>query len=208
MVEKAILGKKIGMTQIFSENGESLPVTVIQAGPCVVVQKKTEEKDGYSAVKVGFEDIKEGKLNKPELGLFKKQQLEPKRFLKELKLKNAEDYNVGDEIKVDIFSSGDKVDIVGISKGKGFAGGVKRWGFSRGPMAHGSKFHRRSGSIGSAGATKVFKGMKMPGRMGTDRVTVQNLEVIKVDSDKNLIMIRGSVPGPGKSLLLIKDTVK
>lgn len=208
MVEKAILGKKLGMTQIFTENGESLPVTVIQAGPCVVVQKKTEEKDGYSAVKVGFEDIKEQRLNKPDLGHYKKQQLEPKRYLKELKLKNADKYNVGDEIKVDIFSSGDRVDVVGVSKGKGFAGGVKRWGFSRGPMAHGSKFHRRSGSIGSAGATKVFKGMKMPGRLGGERVTVQNLEVVKVDADRNLMLIKGSVPGPGKSLLIIKDTVK
>lgn len=208
MLEKAILGRKIGMTQIFNENGESLPVTVIQAGPCVVVQKKTEEKDGYSAVKVGFEDIKEKRLNKPDMGHYKKQQLKPKRFLKELKLKDAEEYNVGDEIKVDVFSSGDKVDVVGVSKGKGFAGGVKRWGFSRGPMAHGSQFHRSSGSIGPAGTTKVPKGMKMPGRLGGERVTVQNLEVVKVDADRNLMMIKGSVPGSGKTLLLIKDTVK
>jgi large subunit ribosomal protein L3 len=208
MIAKAILGKKIGMTQIFGENGEAVPVTVVEAGPCLVVQKKTVEKDGYSALKVGFEEIKEKRLNKPTLGQFKKRQLKPRKYLRELKIQDAEKYNVGDEIKVDIFKPGDRVDVTGISKGKGFAGGVKRWNFNRGPMSHGSMYHRRPGAGGATDPERVFKGKKMPGHLGAERVTVQNLEVVKVDPDKNLLLIKGSVPGPRKSLLFIKNTVK
>jgi len=208
MLTKAILGKKIGMTQIFSENGVALPVTAIQAGPCVVVQKKTVESDGYNAVKLGFEDAKESRLTRPNLGQFKKHQIKPKRYLKEFRLKDVEKYNVGDEIKVDVFETGDKVDITGISKGKGFAGAIKRWGFSRGPKSHGSTFHRSSGSGGATGPTRVFKGKKRPGRLGGEQTTVQNLEIVQVDVDKNIILVKGSVPGPDKGLLMIKNTVK
>ena len=208
MLTKAILGKKIGMTSIFNDAGEAVAVTLIEAGPCVVVQKKTVENDGYSAIKVGYEDIKEKKLNKPDLGQFKKHQLKPKKYLKEFKLQDADKYNVGDEIKVDMFQPGDRVDVVGISIGKGFAGGVKRWNFNRGPMSHGSMYHRRPGSGGATDPARVFKGRKLPGHLGAERVTVQNLEVVKVDVDKNLLIIKGSVPGPKKSLLFIKNTVK
>jgi large subunit ribosomal protein L3 len=208
MISKAILGKKLGMTQIFNDTGEAVPVTVIEAGPCLVVQKKTVEKDGYNALKVGYEDIKERRLNRPQQGQFKKNQLQFKRFLREFKLQDIEKYNVGDEIKVDIFQPGDMVDITGTSKGKGFAGGIKRWNFRRGPMSHGSHFHRRTGSSGAAGAGRVFKGTKKPGHLGAEKVTVQNLQVIKVDVDRNLLLIKGSVPGPKKTLLFIKNTVK
>jgi len=208
MISKAILGKKIGMTQIFSDTGEALPVTLVEAGPCLVVQKKTLENDGYSALKVGYDDIKEKRLNKPLQGQFKSKQLQFKRYLKEVKIKDADKYNVGDEIKVEVFQPGDKVDITGISKGKGFAGGIKRWNFRRGPMAHGSMYHRRPGSGGATGPARVFKGNKRPGNLGAKKVTVQNLEVVKVDPDKNLLMIKGSVPGPKKALLFIKNTVK
>jgi large subunit ribosomal protein L3 len=208
MISKAILGKKIGMTQIFSDTGEALPVTLVEAGPCLVVQKKTLENDGYSALKVGYDDIKEKRLNKPLQGQFKSKQLQFKRYLKEVKIKDADKYNVGDEIKVEVFQPGDKVDITGISKGKGFAGGIKRWNFRRGPMAHGSMYHRRPGSGGATGPARVFKGNKRPGHLGAKKVTVQNLEVVKVDPDKNLLMIKGSVPGPKKALLFIKNTVK
>lgn len=208
MISKAILGKKIGMTQIFSDTGESLPVTLVQAGPCIVVRKRTLENDGYSAIQVGYEDIKEKKLNKPLQGQFKKSQVPFKRYLKEFKIKDADKYNVGDEIKVDIFQPGDKVDVTGISKGKGFAGTIKRWNFRRGPMSHGSKSHRIVGSIGAAGVGKVVKGLKAAGHTGAKKVTVQNLEVVKVDPDNNLLIIKGSIPGPRKSLLYIKNTVK
>jgi len=208
MLTKAILGKKIGMTSIFNDAGEAVAVTLIEAGPCVVVQKKTVENDGYSAIKVGYEDIKEKRLNKPDLGQFKKHQLKPKKYLKEFKLQDADKYNVGDEIKVDMFQPGDRVDVVGISIGKGFAGGVKRWNFNRGPMSHGSMYHRRPGSGGATDPARVFKGRKLPGHLGAERVTVQNLEVVKVDVDKNLLIIKGSVPVPKKSLLFIKNTVK
>ncbi|HQA60804.1 MAG TPA: 50S ribosomal protein L3 [Tepidanaerobacteraceae bacterium] len=208
MISKAILGKKIGMTQIFSDTGESLPVTLVQAGPCIVVRKRTLENDGYSAIQVGYEDIKEKKLNKPLQGQFKKSQVPFKRYLKEFKIKDADKYNVGDEIKVDIFQPGDKVDVTGISKGKGFAGTIKRWNFRRGPMSHGSKSHRIVGSIGAAGVGKVVKGLKAAGHKGAKKVTVQNLEVVKVDPDNNLLIIKGSIPGPRKSLLYIKNTVK
>ncbi|MGB4130527.1 MAG: 50S ribosomal protein L3 [Tepidanaerobacteraceae bacterium] len=207
-MSKAILGKKIGMTQIFSDTGESLPVTLVQAGPCIVVRKRSLENDGYSAIQVGYEDIKEKKLNKPLQGQFKKSQVPFKRYLKEFKIKDADKYNVGDEIKVDIFQPGDKVDVTGISKGKGFAGTIKRWNFRRGPMSHGSKSHRIVGSIGAAGVGKVVKGLKAAGHKGAKKVTVQNLEVVKVDPDNNLLIIKGSIPGPRKSLLYIKNTVK
>ncbi|MGI6486263.1 MAG: 50S ribosomal protein L3 [Tepidanaerobacteraceae bacterium] len=208
MLSKAILGTKIGMTQVFDEKGEALAVTIVEAGPCTVVQKKTVENDGYNAVKVGYRDIKEKKLNKPGLGQFKKNQLKPKRFLREFKLQDSDKLNVGDEIKVDIFQPGDKVDVVGISKGKGFAGGIKRWNFRRGPMTHGSMYHRRPGSGGATDPARVFKGNKRPGHMGTERVTVKNLEVVRVDADKNILLIKGSVPGPKKSLLLLKTQQK
>ena len=207
MISKAILGKKIGMTQIFSDTGESLPVTLVQAGPCIVVRKRTLENDGYSAIQVGYEDIKEKKLNKP-CKANSKSQVPFKRYLKEFKIKDADKYNVGDEIKVDIFQPGDKVDVTGISKGKGFAGTIKRWNFRRGPMSHGSKSHRIVGSIGAAGVGKVVKGLKAAGHKGAKKVTVQNLEVVKVDPDNNLLIIKGSIPGPRKSLLYIKNTVK
>lgn len=208
MILKAILGRKVGMTQIFSDTGEALPVTLVEAGPCLVVQKKTVDNDGYSALKVGYEDIKEKRLNRPEQGEFKKNQLKFKRFVREFRLQDADKYNVGDEIKADVFQPGDMVDITGISKGKGFAGGIKRWNFKRGPMAHGSMYHRRPGSGGATGPARVFKGHKKPGHLGAEKVTVQNLEVVKVDPDKNLMMIKGSVPGSKKALLFIKNTVK
>ena len=208
MISKAILGKKIGMTQIFTDKGEVVPVTLVQAGPCIVVQKKTVENDGYSAIKVGFEDVKERKLNKPLQGQFKKRQLPFKRYLKEFKLVDSDKYNVGDEIKVDVFQPGDRIDVTGISKGKGFAGAVKRWNFNRGPMSHGSMYHRRPGSGGATDPARVFKGTRRPGHMGARKVTVQNLEVVKVDPENNLMLIKGSVPGPRKALLFIKNTVK
>ncbi|MDK2878576.1 MAG: large subunit ribosomal protein [Thermoanaerobacteraceae bacterium] len=208
MISKAILARKLGMTQIFNDKGEALPVTVVEAGPCLVVQKKIVENDGYSALKVGFGDVKEKRLTKPVLGQFKKNQLKPKKYLREFKIQDAEKFNVGDEIKVDIFQPGDRIDVVGITKGKGFAGGVKRWNFNRGPMAHGSMYHRRPGTGGATDPARVFKGKRMPGHLGTERVTIQNLEVVKVDPDRNLLLIKGSVPGPKKSLLFIKNTVK
>jgi len=202
---KGILGKKIGMTQIFDEEGQAIPVTVIEAKPNVVVQKKTVEIDGYNAIQIGFEDIKEHKLNKPLLGHFKKVGVSPKRYLKEIRTEDVEKYEVGQEIKVDIFKKGEKVDVVGTSKGKGFAGAIKRWNFSRGPMSHGSRYHRRPGSLGSTDPARVFKGRKLPGRMGGERVTIRNLEIVKVDPEKNMLLIKGSVPGPKKGLVLIKN---
>ncbi|AAM25435.1 MAG: 50S ribosomal protein L3 [Caldanaerobacter subterraneus] len=208
-MKKGILGKKHGMTQIFDEKGEVIPVTVIEAGPCVVVQKKTVEKDGYNAIQVGFGDVSEKKLNKPLLGHFKKAGVSPKRYLREFRLDDISGYEVGTEIKVDIFKPGDRVDVTGISKGKGFAGVIKRYGARRGPMSHGSKYHRRVGSMGATtDPGRTFKGKKMPGRMGSDRVTIQNLEVVKVDPELNLLVVKGSVPGPKGSLLIIRDSVK
>jgi len=208
MISKAILGKKLGMTQVFTETGEVLPVTVVEAGPCIVVQKKTVENDGYDAIRVGYEDIKEHRINKPDQGVFKKHQLKLKRHLREFKMNDMEKFNVGDEVKVDIFEAGDKIDVTAISKGKGFAGAIKRWNFSRGPSSHGSTFHRAPGSSGAVDAARVFKGTKRPGHLGAEKVTVQNLEIIRIDPDKNLMLIKGSVPGPKKALLYIKNTVK
>ncbi len=208
MLKKAIIGKKVGMTQIFGEKGEVYPVTVIEAGPCVVVQKKTEDHDGYSAVQVGFSPVNEKKLTKPEAGHFKKNQTGFFRYVKELRLEDAGNYQVGQEIKADIFAPGEVVDITGTSRGKGFAGGIKRHNFKRGPMAHGSKYHRRVGSLQSRDASRVFKGRRMPGRLGGDRVTVLNLSVVRVDPEKNLLLIKGAVPGATGSLVSIRNATK
>ena len=224
-MKKAILATKIGMTQIFDESGEMIPVTVLQAGPCCVTQIKTEENDGYSAVQVGFADKKEKAVsvdatgrkevrnrhgvNKPQKGHFDKAGVSGKRFVREFKFENAADYNLADEIKADIFEAGDKVDATAISKGKGFQGAIKRHGQHRGPMTHGSKFHRHQGSNGACSSpSKVFKGKGMPGHMGSVKVTVQNLEVVRVDAANDLLLIKGSVPGPKKALVTIKESVK
>ena len=208
-MKKAILATKVGMTQIFDENGVLIPVTVLQAGPCVVTQIKTEDNDGYCAVQVGFVDKREKLVNKPQKGHYDKAGVCYKRYLKELKFENASEYEVGQEIKADIFEAGDHIDATAISKGKGFQGAIKRHGQSRGPMTHGSKYHRHAGSNGAASdPSKVFKGKKMPGQMGNKRVTVQNLEIVQVDAENNLLLIKGAVPGPKKSLVTIKETVK
>ena len=206
-MKKAILAKKVGMTQIFNEAGELVPVTVLQAGPCVVTQVKTVENDGYAAVQVGFEDIREKLVNKPVKGMFDKAGVSYKRFVRELKLEG--EYAVKDEIKADVFEAGDKIDATAIAKGKGFQGAIKRHGQSRGPMAHGSKYHRHAGSNGACSSpSKVFKGKKMPGHMGGKKVTTQNLEIVRVDAEKNLLLVKGAVPGPKKALVTIKESVK
>jgi len=208
-MNKAIIGKKLGMTQIFTPEGRLVPVTVIEAGPCAVVQKKTVETDGYEAVQLGFGDKKEKKVTKPEKGHFDKAGVTAKRVLREFRLAGAADLNPGDTVSVEIFAEGDKVDVTGISKGKGYAGTVKRFGTHRGPMAHGSKYHRGPGSMGACSTpSKVMKGKKLPGHMGVDRVTVQNLDVVKVDSERNLLLVKGAVPGARGSIVTIKDTVK
>ena len=208
-MKKAILATKVGMTQIFNDEGVLLPVTVLQAGPCVVTQVKTEENDGYKAVQVGFVDKREKLVNKPLKGHFDKAGVSYKRFVREFRFENAEEYSVKDEIKADIFAEGDKIDATAVSKGKGFQGAIKRHGQSRGPMTHGSKYHRHAGSNGACSdPSKVFKGKKMPGHMGHRQVTVQNLEIVKVDTDNNLILVKGAVPGPKKSLVTLKETVK
>ena len=206
-MKKAILAKKVGMTQIFGENGELIPVTVLQAGPCVVTQVKTVENDGYDALQVGFEDIREKLINKPVKGMFDKAKVSYKRYVRELKLEG--EYSVADEITVDIFEEGDKIDATAIAKGKGFQGAIKRHGQSRGPMTHGSKYHRHAGSNGSCSSPgRVFKGKKMPGHMGGKKVTTQNLLVVKVDPSRDLLLVKGAVPGPKKALVTIKETVK
>ena len=208
-MKKAILATKVGMTQIFNEDGVLTPVTVLQAGPCVVTQIKTVENDGYSAVQVGFADKRENLVNKPMKGQFDKAGVSCKRFVREFKFENAEEFTVAQEIKADIFAAGDKIDATAISKGKGFQGAIKRFGQHRGPMAHGSKFHRHQGSNGACSdPSKVFKVKGMPGHMGSKRVTIQNLEVVRVDAENNLILVKGAVPGPKKSLVTIKETVK
>ncbi len=208
-MKKAILATKVGMTQIFNEDGVLTPVTVLQAGPCVVTQVKTVENDGYSAVQVGFVDKREKLVNKPLKGHFDKAGVSYKRYVREFKLEDAEGYAVAQEIKADVFAAGDKIDATAISKGKGFQGAIKRHGQHRGPMTHGSKFHRHAGSNGSASdPSKVFKGKKMPGQMGNKQVTIQNLEVVKVDAENNLLLVKGAVPGPKKSLVKIKESVK
>ena len=208
-MKKAILATKVGMTQIFNEDGTLTPVTVLQAGPCVVTQIKTVENDGYEAVQVGFGDIRESLVNKPEKGHFDKAGVAVKRFVKEFRFDNAAEYTVGQEIKADIFADGDHIDATAVSKGKGFQGAIKRLGQHRGPMAHGSKFHRHQGSNGACSSpSKVFKGKGMPGHMGSVKVTTQNLEVVRVDADKNLLLIKGAVPGAKKALITVKETTK
>ena len=208
-MQKAILAKKLGMTQIFDETGKVIPVTVIEAGPNAVIQKKTVENDGYEAVQVGFVDLKEKKTNKPTKGHFAKAGVTPKKFIKEFRLDDVSALNVGDEIKADIFEAGEKVDVAGITKGKGFAGTIKRWGQHRGPMTHGSGYHRGPGSMGMCSDPgRVFKGKRLPGHMGVERVTIQNLAVVRVDAEKNIILIKGGVPGPKGGLLIVKNTVK
>lgn len=224
-MKKAILATKVGMTQIFNEDGTLTPVTVLEAGPCVVTQIKTMENDGYEAVQVGFVDKKNRIVNKDkngkkeivhrngatkaEQGHFAKAGVSSKRFIREFKFENVGEYELGQEIKADIFAAGDKIDATAISKGKGFQGAIKRHGQHRGPMTHGSKFHRHAGSNGAASdPSKVFKGKKMPGQMGNKRITIQNLEVVRVDAENNLLLIKGSVPGPKKSLVTIKEAVK
>ncbi|HWO94772.1 MAG TPA: 50S ribosomal protein L3 [Bacillus sp. (in: firmicutes)] len=203
---KGILGRKIGMTQVFAENGELIPVTVIEAAPNVVLQKKTVETDGYEAIQLGFEDLREKLSNKPAKGHASKANTTPKRFVRELR--GASEYEVGQEVKVDIFAEGDIIDVTGISKGKGFQGAIKRHGQSRGPMSHGSRYHRRPGSMGPVAPNRVFKGKALAGRMGGERVTVQNLVVVKVDAERNLLLVKGNVPGARKSLVTVKSAVK
>ena len=208
-MKKAIIGKKVGMTQIFDEQGKAIPVTVIEAGPCVVAQVKTSETDGYNAIQLGFGDVKESKVNKPEAGHFTKSKLALKKHLREFRVDSVDGVKVGDELKADVFAKGDKVDIQGTSKGKGFQGVIKRHGQSRGPMGHGSMYHRRPGSMGSTSTPgRVFKGKNLPGHMGANTITIQNLEVVSVDLDKNVILVKGSVPGVNGAILKIKSSVK
>ena len=208
-MKKAILGKKLGMTQIFNEEGKVVPVTVIEAGPCVVIQKKTSDKEGYDAIQVGFADLKEKLTNTPVKGHFAKANVPAKKFIKEFRLEDVSGYEVGAEIKADTFALGEKVDVSGVSKGKGFQGTIRRWGAHRGPMAHGSKFHRAVGSMGgSSDPSRTFKTKKLPGHMGHINTTVLNVEVAKVIPEKNLILIKGGVPGANKSFVMIKNSVK
>jgi len=209
-MNKFILGKKIGMTQVFTDEGLSIPVTVIQAGPCAVVQKKTIENDGYTALKLGFEDIPEKKLSKPEKGLFAKIKVASKRYLREFRTDDVNKYEVGQQIKAaDMFNAGDRIDVSGISKGKGFQGTIKRYGQKGGPKTHGSMYHRRVGSMSAnTSPARVFKGKRLPGHMGVDKITVQNLDVVRVDSDRNLLLVKGAVPGPKGGLVVVRETVK
>jgi len=205
---KAIIGRKLGMTQVFTEDGRCLPVTVIQAGPCVVVQKRVPETDGYPAIQVGFEPLPEHRVNRPLRGHFARAKAGPFRYLREFRVDNADDYQVGQELRVEMFKPGEAVDVTGVSRGHGFAGGIKRHGFQRGPMSHGSKYHRRPGSLAAKGPARVFKGRRLPGRMGQERVTVQNLEVVRVDPERNLLLVKGSVPGIRRSLVMVRASVK
>ena len=208
-MKKALIGKKVGMTQIFDENGTVIPVTVIEAGPCVVAQVKTLENDGYEAVQLGFGEVKEKHLNKPEKGHFAKANVTAKKHLREFRLDSIEGIKVGDELKADVFAAGEKIDVQGTSKGKGFQGVIKRHGQHRGPMGHGSMYHRRPGSMGATSTPgRVFKGKKLPGHMGSVTVTIQNLDIVKVDMDKNVILVKGSVPGAKGSILKIKSAIK
>ncbi|ASI75885.1 50S ribosomal protein L3 [Bacillus pacificus] len=205
---KGILGRKIGMTQVFAENGELIPVTVIAANPNVVLQKKTTETDGYNAIQLGFEDKREKLTNKPEQGHTAKASTTPKRFIREIRDADVDGLEVGQEVKVDVFAAGEIVDVTGISKGKGFQGVIKRHGQSRGPMSHGSRYHRRPGSMGPVAPNRVFKGKKLAGRMGGDQVTIQNLEIVQVDTERNLLLVKGNVPGAKKSLVVVQGAVK
>jgi large subunit ribosomal protein L3 len=209
-MKKCILGKKVGMTQVFDENGAMIPVTVVLAGPVSVIQKKIEEIDGYNAIKVGFQDIPEKKANKPMKGQFEKAKAPAKKFMREFRLEDTTGYEVGNVIKVeDMFQTGDMVDVSGISKGKGYAGTVKRWGTHRGPMAHGSGYHRGLGSMGAhSDPSRIYKGKGMPGHLGAENVTVQNLAIVRVDTERGLLLVKGAVPGPKGGLLVIKNSVK
>ena len=208
-MQKGLIGKKIGMTQLFDENGKVIPVTVVEAGPCTVVQKKTIENDGYAAVQVGYGDVKVTKVNKPMAGHFKKADVAPKKVLKEFRLADTDSVNVGDILKADIFAVGDRVDVVGTSKGKGTAGVIKRWNFSRLKETHGTgPVHRHGGSLGVIDPARIFKGKKMAGHLGAEKVTVQNLDIVKVDVENNLIAIKGAIPGPKNGIVVIADTVK
>lgn len=209
-MKKGLIGKKIGMTQLFDENGKVIPVTVVEAGPCTVVQKKTVETDGYEAIQVGYGDVKIQRVNKPDAGHFKKANVAPKKVLKEFRLEDLSAYNVGDTIKADVFAAGDRVDVVGTSKGKGTAGAIKRWNFSRLKESHGTgPVARHAGSLGACSdPSRVYKGKKLAGHLGSERVTIQNLDVVKVDAENNLIAIKGAVPGPKGGIVVIADTVK
>lgn len=205
---KGILGRKVGMTQVFAENGDLIPVTVIEAAPNVVLQKKTIETDGYESIQLGFDDKREKLSNKPEQGHVAKANTAPKRFIREVRGADVSAYEVGQEVKVDTFAEGEVVDITGVSKGKGFQGVIKRHGYSRGPMSHGSRFHRAPGSLGAVDAQRVFKGKKLPGRTGGKTVTIQNVEIVRVDAERNLLLVKGNVPGARKSLVQVKSAVK
>ncbi|HUC91442.1 MAG TPA: 50S ribosomal protein L3 [Paenibacillus sp.] len=205
---KGILGKKLGMTQVFTAEGNVVPVTVIEAGPCVVLQKKDQANDGYEAVQLGFADKKEKRAIKPEIGHAQKANTAPKRYVKEIRGINIGEYEVGQQLKADLFAEGEYVDVTGISKGKGFAGVIKRWGQSTGPMSHGSRYHRGPGSMGSIQANRVPKGKHLPGHMGHETITIQNLEIVRVDAERNVLLVKGSIPGPKNSFVKIKSTVK
>lgn len=207
-MRKGILGRKIGMTQVFTAEGNIVPVTVIEAGPCVVLQKKSEDTDGYVAIQLGFADKKEKRANKPEKGHAQKAGTTAKRYIREIRDVDLNQYEVGQEVKADIFAEGEMVDVTGISKGKGFAGAIKRHNQARGPMAHGSRYHRGPGSLGSIAPNRVFKGQTLPGRMGGERVTIQNLEVVKVDPERNLLLVKGAIPGPRNSFVTVRSAVK
>lgn len=209
-MKKGLIGKKIGMTQLFDEKGKVIPVTVVEAGPCTVVQKKTVENDGYAAVQIGFGDVKVQRVNKPQAGHFKKADVAPKKVLREFRLEDTDSVNVGDVLKADTFAAGDRVDVVGTSKGKGTAGAIKRWNFSRLKETHGTgPVARHAGSLGACSdPSRVFKGKKLAGHLGAERVTVQNLDIVKVDAENNLIAIKGAIPGPKGGIVVIKDTVK
>ncbi|MEW6725578.1 MAG: 50S ribosomal protein L3 [Bacillota bacterium] len=205
---KGILGRKLGMTQLFTPEGLVVPVTLIEAGPCTVVQKKTVDRDGYNAIQIGWGEVREKKVTKPVRGHFAKAGVKPKKYLRELRVNDVIEYKIGQEIKCDIFNAGEMVDVTGTSKGRGFAGGIKRHGFHRGPMGHGSKYHRRPGSAAAKGPARIFKGRKMPGHYGVERVTVQNLEVVKVDPERNLLAVKGAIPGPANGLVFVQKAVK
>lgn len=205
---KGILGKKLGMTQVFTPEGNVIPVTVIEASSNVVLQKKDVENDGYEAIQLGYSDKKESRVTKPEAGHAKKANTTPKRYVREVRGVDLAGYEVGQEVKVDIFAEGEFVDVIGISKGKGFQGVIKRWGQSRGPMSHGSRYHRRPGSMGSIQANRVPKGKRLPGHMGSDTVTIQNLEIVRVDAERNVLLVKGSIPGPKNSFVKVKETIK
>ena len=208
-MKKAILGTKLGMTQIFAEDGKVIPVTVVEAGPCTVIQNKTVEKEGYNSVVVGYGEVKEKSLNKPQKGIFAKANVACKKYLREFRYEDETSLTVGDEIKADIFEAGEKIDVSGTSKGKGFAGPMKRWGLHRGPMSHGSGYHRGSGSMGAcSNPGRVMKGKKLPGHMGVVKVTIQNLEIVKVDAENQLILVKGAIPGNKGGLVTIRNSVK